>query len=604
MLVEFYSSRVTATFSKGVGVGVIKKKYERVLLRFYNSRGVNRCLAFVEEWKLLESNLIKNIKKGKWPKLVIKANVLLKLIQAEICRFSLIGSNEKAMKLIDSYSMNILIRYIAVNRVTSRFGFISSIHDFILKSNRQKIDLLFQSKETQLSLFSTMKVKCVEIFKSNGSLRSLHINTLLNRVIQTQFCLLLDPFYEAKYPEHMYGFRKGRNRHQAVGFLKASLEKWNTNYSGIILVELEKSFDIISHRVIFNNFTVPNKWKSIFAVWLQVKTVNSSLIQGSIIAPIICNVIMTKALHEFVASFARLAFFKNVSDKMPTWNTTIGDKSQINTDKNTIVYEDDIAIIISNSEGIGDILTVISKSFLKFGLNFSKKKSWVIDHSDEKPKKFKYLGFSFVYVATKYITKGGVLTRCCDVTKTKISKIHRGIYLVYPCPKKFCAFKSKCKYLIRSLLKVSFVKVLSKINYVIRKFAIYYAWSNSYSRLKALDGFLFCYFKKYLIKKFRNRGIRRLGWVAWNFLKCKTASDPTGTFLSPHSLKWHPHVKLVKNNSGSKYFKKVLFLRMPSKVSKTLPITSAILLVKLRTQPYYLVYDEFVANMAKFKKKE
>jgi hypothetical protein len=59
----------------------------------------------------------------------------------------------------------------------------------------------------------------------------------------------------------------------------------------------------------------------------------------------------------------------------------------------------------------------------------------------------------------------------------------------------------------------------------------------------------------------------------------------------------------VKNNSGGKYFKKVLFLKMPSKVSKTVPITSAILLVKLRTQPYYLVYDEFVANMAKFKKK-
>ena len=44
-------------------------------------------------------------------------------------------------------------------------------------------------------------------------------------MLQTQLCLLLDPFYEAKYPEHMYAYRKGRNTHQAMGFLKTVLEQ-------------------------------------------------------------------------------------------------------------------------------------------------------------------------------------------------------------------------------------------------------------------------------------------------------------------------------------------------------------------------------------------
>ena len=37
---------------------------------------------------------------------------------------------------------------------------------------------------------------------------------------------------------------------------------------------------------------------------------------------------------------------------------------------------------------------------------------------------------------------------------------------------------------------------------------------------------------------------------------------------------------------------------LPSKIIKILPITSAILSKKLRTQPYYLIDDEFARNSA------
>jgi hypothetical protein len=87
--------------------------------------------------------------------------------------------------------------------------------------------------------------------------------------------------------------------------------------------------------------------------------------------------------------------------------------------------------------------------------------------------------------------------------------------------------------------------------------------------------------------------------VATNFLVCKTLSDSRGRFTSPYNLKWHPHIKLVKSKDNIKRCKKVLFLRMPSKVTKILPITSVILLPKLSTHPYYLVDGKFAANYAK-----
>jgi hypothetical protein len=79
------------------------------------------------------------------------------------------------------------------------------------------------------------------------------------------------------------------------------------------------------------------------------------------------------------------------------------------------------------------------------------------------------------------------------------------------------------------------MKVLNKINPVIRGFVNYYTWSNDYNRLKTLDELLFCYFKKYLIRKFKNKDVQRPVWVAKNFLICKATSNPKIANLLLHT---------------------------------------------------------------------
>jgi len=609
MLVGFSNPRVTATFSKGVVIGVIKKEYKRVFQRFYSSKGVKRKLVFASEWKTLELNLIKDIKKTRWPKFVSEANKLLKRLQIEICHLSLTGADIAAMKLIETYSMNIVIRYIAINKIASQSGETPGVDNFIIKNNSNKIELLSQSKRTKLNLSSTMKVKLVEIPKPNGSTRILGIGTMLDRVLQTQLCLLLDPFYEAKYPEHMYAYRKGRNTHQAVGFLKSILERSDTNYSGLILFDIEKCFYSISHEAIMKHFVVPSTWKPLLIKWLKAKTVdkknetsstlNCGIVPGSVIGPMICNVIITKALFEKSKNSSKLNLFKNFKATNSIIDKTSGKKSQRNIYRHIIAYADDIVITTTNADEIDDIVNIVSNSLEEFGLKISKEKSHIVRYRENKPIKFRYLGFTFYYVPTKQIKKGGILTRHDDISSRKHSKTQNGIYLVYPCPKKFQDIKKKNKSLIKILLKGNVVEVLNKINPVIRGFANYYSWSNSYNRLKTLDGLLFRYFKKYLIRKFRNKGVRRPVWVAKNFLICKTTKDPKGKFTSPYNLKWHPHTKLVNNRDNLKRFKKVLFLLLPSKINKILPITSAILPKNLRTEPYYLIEEKFAHNSAK-----
>jgi len=531
------------------------------------------------------------------------------LLQTEICRLSLIGADIEAMELIETYSMNIVIRYIAINKIASQSGETPGVDNFIIKNNRNKMELLFQSKKTNLNLFSTTKVKLVEISKPNGSTGILGISTMLDRVLQTQLCLLLDPFYEAKYPEHMYADRKGRNSHQAVGFLKGILEKADTKYSGLILFDIEKCFYSISHEAIIKHFVVPTNWKHLLIKWLKAKTVgknnvtsstlNCGIVPGSVIGPIICNAIITKALFKKIKGSNKLNIFKDFKATNSIIDKTSGERSQIKIYRHVIVYAGDIVITTTNATEIDDIANIVSNSLDEFGLKVSKEKSHIVRYIKNKSIKFKYLGFIFHYVPTKHIKTGGILTRQDDISSRKHSKNQNGTYLVYPCSKTFQNIKNKNKSLIKILLKGSVVEVLNKINPVIRRFSNYYSWSNGYNRLITLDGLLFRYFKKYLIRKFRKKGVRRPVWVAKHFLVCKTTKNPEGKFTSPYNLKWHPHTKLVSNKENRKRFKKVLFLLFPSKINKILPIKTATLPPILRTNPYYLVEEKFAYNSSK-----
>jgi len=281
-------------------------------------------------------------------------------------------------------------------------------------------------------------------------------------------------------------------------------------------------------------------------------TLNCGIVPGSVIGPMICNIIITKALFKKTKNFSKLNLFKTFKATNLIIDKISGKKSQRNIYRHIIVYADDIVITTTNATEIDDIVNIVSNSLEKFGLKILKEKSSIVRYTKNKSIRFTYLGFTFHYVPTKHIKKGGILTCQDNIFFRKYSKTQNGTYLVYPCSRKFQDIKKKNKSSIKILLKGSVVDALNKINLVICEFANYYAWSNSYHRLRTLDGLLFRYLKKYLIRKFRNKGVRRPVWVARNFLICKKTKDPKGKFTSPSNLKWHLHTKLSNNKDNFK----------------------------------------------------
>ena len=184
---------------------------------------------------------------------------MLNLFQKEVCRLSLIGADKEAMKLVEHYSMKPLTRYLAINKVALQSGMLSGVDGFTIRNVKDKIILMFISKETHLFSLPVMKTKCIESSTFGIKERKIGICSMVDRVLQTQLCLVLYPYYEAKYPEYLYSSRKGRNAFQALGFFKSSLEKIDLASLSLVLINFENLFDNIRHEDICFYFEVSSK---------------------------------------------------------------------------------------------------------------------------------------------------------------------------------------------------------------------------------------------------------------------------------------------------------------------------------------------------------
>ena len=166
-------------------------------------------------------------------------------------------------------------------------------------------------------------VRAVEIPKPSGGVRLLGIPTVVDRLIQQGLLQVLQPIFEPGFSESSYGFRPGRNAHQAV---RAAQQHVRAGKRWVVDLDLEKFFDRVNHDMLMSRVARGVKDERVLKLirrYLEAGLLREGLMQprtegtpqGGPLSPLLSNLLLNdldRELERRGHSFCRYADDCNV----------------------------------------------------------------------------------------------------------------------------------------------------------------------------------------------------------------------------------------------------------------------------------------------------
>ena len=369
-------------------------------------------------------------------------------------------------KVLDYSNVNKAYRQVANNKGAKGVdGVTTNELSGYMQENWERI-----KQEISKGEYQPQSVLGVEIPKSSGGKRLLGIPTVIDRLIQQSIHQVLSPMYDIEFSQNSYGFRIGRNAHQAIAQAQSYI---NDGHQYILDFDLKSFFDIVNHGYLMSLLNRKIKDRLLLKLirrYLQTDIMIGGVTQqreqgtpqGSPLSPLLSNILLTELDKELEKRGLRF-----------------------------VRYADDFSIFVKSKRAALRVKRSITRFVEnKLHLKINEEKSQIC-----RPIQYFMLGYGFV---------------------PTYKKGEKGKYDLRVSPESFKKLKQKIKKITRKTLPLSLTQRLKKLEYLTRGWINYYRFANIVGKLKAIDTWVrnrlrYCIWKHWKKPNKRMRSFIRLG---------------------------------------------------------------------------------------------
>lgn len=208
--------------------------------------------------------------------------------------------------------------------------------------------------------------RVIEIPKEDGSKRPLAISCFEDKLVQLAVSKILSEIYEPQFLSCSYGFRPGRNCHDALRALSEhTYPCWN---GAVVEIDICKYFNSIPHkelREILQKKISDKRFLGLIDKLAMAPVMQNGGItintlgcpQGSIISPILANIFLHEVIDDWFDKIKR-NYFRGMAEE--------------------VRYADDMVFVFENCTEAKRFFEVLPKRLKKYGLDMHANKSRLI----------------------------------------------------------------------------------------------------------------------------------------------------------------------------------------------------------------------------------